>query len=276
MLSFSMLIVGAVWLSRTTDACPYLTTRRLQGGGGHGGGGGGGGGGGDSSSVLIQQLLDNHQKVDREVVRNEDGSIRTRTVSTDSDVAKDLQDHVEQMHGKVEANQQVRPWDPFFVELFDRHEEFTMDVTNIDQGVEIVMSAETDCGQALIESHAAVVTLFVETGREESSKSHDVPAACLESVSEPEAGEVEQENEPDTDEELDTGTPTELVDDDSTAENMTISLGSNGTVGENIEANDDSKYAASAVDAISASPLARPFCVTSSFMIFSVAWMGLA
>lgn len=211
-----------------TQGCPYLqqtARRRLQGGMGPGQGGGGGGGMGmgpgnggggggmgmgnpNSPGQLIQQLFDNHLLMDREVVYNDDGTILTRTTSEDSTVASFLQDHVAQMQGRVEEEWQVRAWDPFFVELFERHDELDVQVTNLDNGVEVFLSADTDCGQAIIEDHTAVVTLFVETGREEGRKAHDVPNACLADSEESVEQEPNETNEVDTEIAGDSGTET--------------------------------------------------------------------
>ena len=130
------------------------------------------GGGGQGVGAIIQQLFDNRLLIDREVVHNPDGTIVTRTTSDDETSASLLQTHVETMQDRAEENLQVRRWDPFFVELFDRHDQVKVDVKNLDNGVEVLLSASTECGQALIEDHTAVVSLFVKTGREEGEKAH--------------------------------------------------------------------------------------------------------
>jgi len=131
------------------------------------GGMGGGGGDGGAASAVIQELFDNHLLMDRNVTYNDDTTILTRTTSGDTNIASLLQSHVQMMQDRIADYRQVRPWDPFFVELFDRHKEVNVQVTNVTDGVEVKLSAFTDCGQALITDHTAVVSLFVETGREE-------------------------------------------------------------------------------------------------------------
>ena len=237
-----ILLISALYAA---NACPYLKTRKLQGmgmgmgmgGDGNGGAHGmGGGNGGMGPGMLIQRLFDNHEQIDRKIEYNNDGTIRTTTTSSDSTVVSDLQDHVEQMQDLIQEDWQIRAWDPFFVELFDQHQEFSMDPTNLDNGVEVHLSAETDCGQALIESHTAVVTLFVNTGREEGMKSHDVPAACLIVVGDT-TEEVDGDNnqpEVDTDKESDLDTmkedevPMEYKESLTTTNNITS--GNNNTL----------------------------------------------
>lgn len=163
-------------------ACPYL--RQLQQGGGWDDDWDDDWDGdwdGSSPGPIIQQLFDNHRLISRQVTHNTDGTITTYTRSNDQAVAQLLRQHVATMRDRVENNMGVRHWDDFFVELFARRAEFDLQLPDPQpgDGVEAVMSATTSCGQALIEDHAAVVTLFVETGRAEGSKSHSVPPACL-------------------------------------------------------------------------------------------------
>jgi len=124
------------------------------------------------------QLLSSHLLVDRDVAHNDDGTILARTTSDDAAVASLLQEHVHMMQARVEDSWYIRGWDPFFVELFDRHKEFDMKVTDLSNGVESFLSASTDCGQAIIENHVDVVSLFVKTGHQEAMKEHAVPEAC--------------------------------------------------------------------------------------------------
>ncbi|CAJ1946596.1 unnamed protein product [Cylindrotheca closterium] len=178
------------------QGCPYLL-RNLQtmkgrgrgrGGGGGGGGGGvrgggggggrGGGGGGGGSEAYVQELLDNHELVDREVFHHDDGSITTKTFSDDPQVAAWLQAHVASMKARVDGGMRVRNWDPFFAAMVEHHDETSVELSNLSNGVQVELSASTDCGQSLIEAHTEVVSLFVETGREEASKPHDVPDTC--------------------------------------------------------------------------------------------------
>jgi len=257
-----------VIFASATSACPYLKSRRLQGmggGGGHGGGNGAGKGDENSPSVLINQLFANHEQIDREVEYNNDGTIRTITSSINSTMVSLLQDHVEQMQDRSEENMQVRAWDPFFVELFERHNELRMDVTNLDNGVEVHLSANTDCGQALIESHTAVVTLFVETGQEEGMKSHDVPAICLESDA-AEESEVGIDEESDLDSMMEDDAAMESEGEFATTTNNSIILGDNNTLVED----EESTKTASTESEVSSASLACVLPVSFLLMSFLV------
>ncbi|KAL3935189.1 MAG: hypothetical protein SGBAC_009245 [Bacillariaceae sp.] len=177
-----LIIVAAAATIAPSQGCPYMRARSLQkmgNGNGNGGGSGGGHGGEEQDNdTYVQELLDNHFKVDREVIHNNDGSITAKTFSEDAQVASWLQAHVAEMKARVDGNMYVRSWDPFFVSLVDHHDETSVELSNLSNGVQVELSASTDCGQSLIEAHTAVVSLFVETGRDESSKAHDVPATC--------------------------------------------------------------------------------------------------
>lgn len=190
--------------------------RQLRGWGQQQGQGGGGMGGmqrqdEDLSSSsppgwLIQSLFDNIEYMTRNVTRYDNGTIVARTHASDPNVAAILQDHVEQMKGYVKQGWYVRRWDPFFVEIFDRHEEYTMEMERLDDGVEARLSSTSDCGQALIEAHTDVVSLFVSTGHQEAEKTHEVPAACLPNPPEANTGqEIEEATEVPVDEEVTDG-----------------------------------------------------------------------
>ena len=145
---------------------------------GGGMGGEGGMGGGDQASAIIHRLFENHLLIDREVTHNDDGTIQTKTTSNDPSVAALLQTHVQMMHSRLKDHRIIRQCDPFFVELFDHYDEYSGLTTNVTDGVNVLLSASTTCGQALIEGHTNVVTKFVETGMAEAMKMHAAPQVC--------------------------------------------------------------------------------------------------
>ena len=165
-LTLILLVLMAI---HQCSACTYLRHLAMEG---HGPGYG------KSPGRLIQLLLDNHGSMERVVTHNKDGSIVSQTTSDDPAVAAMLQEHVAMMLEMVEDERMIRNWDPFFVALVTHSTEFETRVANIDNGVQVTESASTPCGQALIDNHTAVVSLFVNTGHTEAAKSHTVPAAC--------------------------------------------------------------------------------------------------
>ena len=139
---------------------------------------GGGMGGGDQATAVIHRLFENHLLIDREVTHNDDGTIQTKTTSNDPSVAALLQTHVQMMHSRLKDHRIIRQCDPFFVELFDHYDEYSGLTTNVTDGVNVLLSASTACGQALIEGHTNVVTKFVETGMAEAMNMHAAPQVC--------------------------------------------------------------------------------------------------
>jgi len=131
----------------------------------------------ESARSTIQNLVNNRDKIARDVSTN-GNLITTQTTSTDATVAGWLQEHVAFMKSRVEANQQVRAWDPFFVALFEHRNEWDGVLTNLDSGVKVDLSASTECGQDLIEGHTALVSRFISVGQAEVQASHDVPSTC--------------------------------------------------------------------------------------------------
>ena len=142
---------------------------------------------GDAATTAAQEtvtfLLENHFLVGRNVTFLPDGSIQSHTYAEDPVVIQTLQDHVKLFKDRLHEHLPVRPWDPIFVELSNRVHELDMVVENRTDGVEVLLFAWTPCGQALIEAHSQVVSLFVETGNVEGNKAHDIPELCVKSVS---------------------------------------------------------------------------------------------
>ena len=143
----------------------------------------GGMGGGDQASAIIHLLFENHLLMERNVAKNGDGSILTTTTSNDATVASLLREHVQTMLTRLEENRLIRQCDPFFVELFNSHDEYSALATNITEGVQVHLSASTPCGQALIEEHTSIVSKFVETGMTEAMTAHSVPSVCIDETS---------------------------------------------------------------------------------------------
>lgn len=132
---------------------------------------------------LIQRLLDNHDKFERQVELVKDG-VHAETWVKDSDsideeerakLAEWLQRHVAQM-----ALQQypVRSWDPLFAAIHNHGEDITLDWDPTEYGVSVTHSGATPCAAALAVEHSAVVSGFVDRGREEASQRHSVPLPC--------------------------------------------------------------------------------------------------
>ncbi|QOI99900.1 MAG: hypothetical protein HRU70_05145 [Phycisphaeraceae bacterium] len=110
-----------------------------------------------------QQLLSDHTKIRRSVVYSPTG-VDATTESDDPIVAARIKDHARSMQARIKAGARVRVWDPVFTDLFDRHGEVSLDVTETDRGVRISERASTPEAVALLWSHAAGVSEFVREG----------------------------------------------------------------------------------------------------------------
>ena len=128
--------------------------------------------------MIIMNLIHNRRDIRRTVDQGEDGVVHTKTWSDRVQVTNWIQQHVAQMLQRVENNQLIRPWDPLFVALFENKDEILTNATNTVNGVSVELEGITYCGRSLAETHAQVVSAFIELGHAEVSQAHAVPAIC--------------------------------------------------------------------------------------------------
>lgn len=91
---------------------------------------------------VIHHLFTNHAKIRREVDAAADG-IRSRTTSTDPQLAALIRTHAQAMRGRIEDNRPIRHGDPLFREIFERHTAITIEITDLPDGVQVT-EASTD------------------------------------------------------------------------------------------------------------------------------------
>eukprot|EP00977_Amphora_coffeiformis_P012002 scaffold2954_cov171-Amphora_coffeaeformis.AAC.4 len=143
-------------------------------------GGGGGRGNNRGHREVIQNLLDNHEKIQIDVVDQEDG-VFVQCTSTYPEVSGWIQTHVQQMFDIVESGGNIRRWDPLFAKLSEHRYAFTSDLVLTEGGVNVTQTAvdaTDDCVVDLVQWHADAVELFVALGREEARNRHTVPGTC--------------------------------------------------------------------------------------------------
>lgn len=121
-------------------------------------------------------LLENHKSIKRSVKKLENG-VETITESDKPEVAKRIQEHVPAMYERLKTGKGVRYWDPLFAEAFRHGKKMKMTIENTKNGVKVIETSEQVEVVKIIQSHAEVVSKFVEKGFDEAHAEHPVPKA---------------------------------------------------------------------------------------------------
>ncbi len=90
---------------------------------------------------MIRKMLMNHEKIDRQVENLENG-VKTRTTSSDPDIAAAIQVHVRQMHERIKEKEPIRQMDPLFREIFENADKIEMQIEDIENGVIVTETSE--------------------------------------------------------------------------------------------------------------------------------------
>jgi uncharacterized protein len=130
----------------------------------------------DSDRQVFQYLLANHTQIRRSVELLPSG-VETLTESDVPEIASKLKEHVDWMKHRVEARQPIRMRDPLFAEIFAHADKISLTYELTEQGVRVKETSDDAYVVKLIQSHAKVVTGFVERGFAEARQNHAVPAA---------------------------------------------------------------------------------------------------
>lgn len=141
---------------------------------------GGGRHGGDerheADHVVFQFLLQNHDKIKRNVKELPTG-VETLTESDTPEVAAKIKEHVEWMEHRVVNVNPIRMRDPLFAEIFRHAEKIKMVHEETENGVRVTETSDAPYVVKLIQAHAKVVSGFVERGFTEAMKNHAIPVA---------------------------------------------------------------------------------------------------
>jgi hypothetical protein len=123
---------------------------------------------------VFHYLLE-HRKDVKRTVKNLENGVETLTESNDADVAKKIREHAAAMHKRVKDGKGIHYRDPLFAEIFKYSDKITMKVEKTDKGVKVIETSDDPYVAKLIQSHAAVVTKFIENGHDEVHKNHALP-----------------------------------------------------------------------------------------------------
>jgi len=123
---------------------------------------------------IFHFLLQNHTKLTRKVTELENG-VETLTESSDPALVGKIQEHVASMAGRVEDGRRIRMWDELYQEIFKHADKIEMKLENTEHGIKVVETSDDPYVVKLIQSHAKVVSGFVEKGFEEAQQNHEPP-----------------------------------------------------------------------------------------------------
>jgi hypothetical protein len=122
----------------------------------------------------IQTLLLSRNAIRRRVTNLPDG-VETLTETDNERLRGVLVAHVDAMYARLEDGRPIHQRDPLFAELFRHRERIEMSMELTERGIRVTETSDDPHVVRLIQSHAAVVSLFLKNGHEEVRKNHAVP-----------------------------------------------------------------------------------------------------
>jgi len=135
----------------------------------------------EADHEVFQFLLTNHEKIKR-TVKDLPNGVETFTQSDSPEIASKIQEHVEWMTVRIKETNPIRMRDPLFAEIFKHTDKIKMHHEETEKGVRVVETSEDPYVVKLIQSHAQVVSGFVERGFAEAMKNHALPNATASST----------------------------------------------------------------------------------------------
>lgn len=124
--------------------------------------------------AVFHELLRRHDTI-RRAVENIPQGIRAVTESDDPEIAGLIRGHVQEMHRRLKEGFSLRHWDPAFSEIFAQKDKVRMEVTETENGVEIVETSDDPNVVKLIQAHGVVVTSFVASGGRAAGQPSPLP-----------------------------------------------------------------------------------------------------
>lgn len=171
-------VVGAVPAGAEPGGCSMACECSGCGGSGCGGCGRGGGPGGgrgmDDDHAGFRFLLQNHDRIRRDVKKLPDG-VETLTESDDPEVAAGIRTHVAAMARRLKEGRPIHARDPLFAELFRHADAIVLVEEPTEKGIRVRETSRDAYVVELIQAHAEVVNGFVARGMAEMHRDHAVP-----------------------------------------------------------------------------------------------------
>ena len=123
---------------------------------------------------VFHQLFAHRSEIVRHVSVRPDG-VETLTESTNPEVTRILQTHVDSMVARVKEARPIHLRDPLFREIFRNADKIQVAVERTEKGVRVVETSADPYVARLIQAHAEVVDAFIANGHAEMMKNHPVP-----------------------------------------------------------------------------------------------------
>lgn len=121
---------------------------------------------------LIQYLAEHHNELRREVTLLDDGYAAS-TTTVNKELAEKLKQHVAYMKKRLGSGAMVRRWDPAFVELVEFHDQITAEISDLENGIRVVVVGKTPDAIKVAQNHARIVTGFVTNGPDAVHERHE-------------------------------------------------------------------------------------------------------
>ncbi len=120
---------------------------------------------------FIHTMAERHKEIEREVKMTKKGYTAT-TTSKSKDLAAMLKKHVAYMKARVDSGANVRHWDPAFTELVKYADDIEVEVKEIKNGVEVVVTGKTEEGVKVAKNHAKIINGFAKKGMKAVQREH--------------------------------------------------------------------------------------------------------
>lgn len=145
----------------------------------HGQGMGGhmmGGDGDHTADMQVFHYLAEHGSEIRRTITRIPNGVDTVTESDNAEVAAKIRAHVASMSVRVSQKRPIHMRDPLFAAVFANASKISIRHEETPKGLRVIETSDDPYVAKLIQAHADVVSLFIENGRAEFMKNHDVPA----------------------------------------------------------------------------------------------------
>jgi hypothetical protein len=113
----------------------------------------------------VRSLVHDYREViERQVEEVENGVVTVTRAPSSPAAVEAIGRHVREVKLLLEEGGRVRMWDPLFREIFDRADEISMEIEELEDGVRVTETSKDPEVVSLIQAHARKVTEFLERG----------------------------------------------------------------------------------------------------------------